>query len=435
MSPSSRQVVDLADCDKEPIHIPGFIQPHGILFALHEPDLLISQVSANVAEVLGSPPEQLLGASLQQLLESPSLGHVVEALRSDRPQENNPLPIVMGSRSFEGIVHRHQGATILELEPERMGAEEEGPLARSLLRATAKLQASPNERELFATAVREVRALTGFDRVMLYRFDEEENGAVIAEDKLDGLDPFLGLHYPASDIPRQARQLYLLNWLRLIPDREYLPVPIVPALRPDNQQPLDLSFSVLRSVSPIHLEYLKNMGLRASMSISLVQGPRLWGLISCGHQSPQYVPYRVRLACEFIGRVTAQQIAARGEFEAVEVHQRQRGLQRRLIEEMRAEEGPILSGLLRHPAELMELVGASGVVGRLGLFLLPRSWRRSSAGCVSRLLETSFTRRLCHASSPRRRRPGRSLAACSRSPYRSQHPTSCCGSGLRSSGR
>jgi two-component system, chemotaxis family, sensor kinase Cph1 len=362
VNPPSRPAVDLTNCDKEPIHIPGSIQPHGILFALHEPDLLISQASANVAELLRIPLEQLLGSPLQQLLDPPSLGRVAEALRSARPQENNPIPVVMGSRSFEGIVHRHQGATILELEPERTGAEEERALARALLRAIARLQAAPSVRELYDTAVREVRALTGFDRVLLYRFDEEDNGAVIAEDKLDGLTPFLGLHYPASDIPRQARQLYALNWLRIIPDREYQSVPIVPALRPDNQQPLDLSFSVLRGVSPIHLEYLKNLGLRASMSISLVQGSRLWGLISCGHQSPRYIPYEARSACELIGRITSQQIAAKVGLEAVEVHKRQRGLQSRLIEGMRAEEGPTLAGLLRHPAELMELVGASGVV-------------------------------------------------------------------------
>jgi chemotaxis family two-component system sensor kinase Cph1 len=259
-------------------------------------------------------------------------------------------------------VHRHQGATILELEPERTGAEGERALARALPRAIARLQAAPSVREIYDTAVREVRALTGFDRVLLYRFDEEDNGEVLAEDKLDGLAPFLGLHYPASDIPRPARQLYLLNWLRIIPDREYQPVPIVPSLRPDNQQPLDLSFSVLRSVSPIHLEYLKNMGLRASMSISLVQGSRLWGLISCGHQSPRYIPYEVRSACELIGRITSQQIAIKAGLEAVEVHKRQRGLQGRLIEGMRAEEEPTLAGLLRHPAELLGLVGASGVV-------------------------------------------------------------------------
>jgi light-regulated signal transduction histidine kinase (bacteriophytochrome) len=354
--------VDLTNCDKEPIHIPGSIQPHGLLFALREPDLLISQVSANVADVLGIPPEQLLGSPLQQLLDPPSLGRVSEALRSDRPQENNPLPLVVASRRFDGIMHRHQGATLLELEPERPLTEGDGPITRTLQRAIARIQAAPSLRELGETVAREVRALTGFDRVLVYRFDEEENGEVIAEEKREELEPFLGLHYPASDIPRQARQLYLLNWIRIIPDREYRPAPLVPALRPDTQQPLDLSFSVLRSVSPIHLEYLKNLGVRASMSISLVRGGRLWGLISCGHQSPRYIPYEIRSACELMGRIAAQQIAAREELEALETQKQQRVLQARLVAGMREEEGAVLAGLLRYPAELMELVGASGVV-------------------------------------------------------------------------
>ncbi len=375
MSFPSGQVVDLTSCDKEPIHTPGAIQPHGLLFALQEPDLLISQVSANVAEVLAIPPEQLLGNPLQQLLDATSLARVAEALHSDRPQENNPLPLRVGSRSFEGIIHRHQGATILEIEPERTDAKAGGPPARALQRAIARLQAAPSVQGLCEAAVREVRSLTGFDRVLLYRFDEEENGEVIAEDKLGGLEPFLGLHYPASDIPRQARQLYLLNWLRIIPDREYHPAPIVPALRPDNQQPLDLSFSVLRSVSPIHLEYLKNMGVRASMSISLVRGTRLWGLISCGHQSPRYISYEVRNACELIGRIAAQQLASREELEVLEVQKKRRVLQARLLEGMREEEGAVLAGLLRHPAELMGLVGASGVV-------ISSEERRWTAGSV-----------------------------------------------------
>jgi chemotaxis family two-component system sensor kinase Cph1 len=354
--------VDLTNCDKEPIHIPGSIQPHGVLLVLREPDLTVSQVSANVAELLGAPPEQLLGSPLQKLLAPSSLAPLAEALGSALPQENNPLPIAVGSRMFDGIVHRHQGATLLELEP--VGPAPEGgasSLRRGLPRAIARLQDARSVRELCETTVSEVRRLTGFDRVVLYRFDEEDNGEVLAEDRQDGLDSFLGLHYPASDIPRQARQLYLLNWLRLIPDREYGPVPILPALRPDTQQPLDLSFSVLRSVSPIHLEYMKNLGVRASMSISLVRDGRLWGLVSCGHQSPRYIPYEIRAACEFIGRIVSQLLAAKEEQEAQEARKRQRELQARLLEGMRAEEESVLSGLLRHPAELMEFVGASGV--------------------------------------------------------------------------
>ncbi|QRN98378.1 GAF domain-containing protein [Archangium violaceum] len=357
------KAVDLTNCAKEPIHIPGAIQPHGVLFALHEPALTVAQVSANVADILGIEPELLLGRPLGNLLDATSLGLLTEALRSDRPQENNPFPVTVGSRAFDGIVHRHQGATLLELEPVRPMTEGEDGWSpqRLLQRALARLQAAENLRELCDTAAAEVRRLTGFERVTIYRFDEEDNGEVLSEDKLEGLDAYLGLHYPASDIPQQARRLYLLNWLRIIPDREYRPAPILPSLRPDNQQPLDLSFSVLRSVSPIHIEYMRNLGLRASMSISLVHGNKLWGLISCGnHSSPRYLSYELRAACELIGRITAQLIGARQEREKQELRQKLRGLQERLVGAMRAEEEEALAGLVKQPEELLGLVGASG---------------------------------------------------------------------------
>jgi light-regulated signal transduction histidine kinase (bacteriophytochrome) len=135
-----------------------------------------------------------------------------------------------------------------------------------------------------------VRGLTGFDRVMVYRFDPDWNGEVVAEERRDDLEPFLGLHFPASDIPAQARALYLRNWLRLIPDARYAPVPLVPERNPHDGRPLDLGASTLRSVSPVHLEYLANMGVIASMSVSLVDRGRLWGLIACHHYAGPHRP-------------------------------------------------------------------------------------------------------------------------------------------------
>jgi chemotaxis family two-component system sensor kinase Cph1 len=389
---SPEQAIDLSDCAKEPIHIPGSIQPHGVLFALSEPELTVTQVSANTASLLGRQAELLLGHSLADLLDRASLGPLTEALRSHQLQESNPLPITVGPRTFDGIVHRHQGATLLELEPISPAEEHHAwPLHRLLQRAIARLQAAKNLRELCDSAAAEVRRLTGFERVMVYRFDEDEHGEVLAEDTLEGLDPYLGHHYPASDIPQQARQLYLRNWLRIIPDREYRPVPIVPSLRPDSQQPLDLSFSVLRSVSPIHIEYMRNLGVRASMSISLVHRGRLWGLISCAnHSSPRYVPYALRIACELIGRITSQLIGATGELEELELLQRLRGLQARLVQAMREEGAEVLVGLVKHPEELMALVGASGaaVVSEGGYWTVGRVPREGLEGLVGWLRET-----------------------------------------------
>jgi two-component system, chemotaxis family, sensor kinase Cph1 len=355
------QVLDLTQCEREPIHIPGAIQPHGVLLALREPGLAILQVSANASALLAREPDALRGLPLRQLLEPEGLGLLEAALAGERPQESNPLPLAVGAARFDGLVHRHQGATLLELEPVRPDAHDPA-LQRRLQRAIARMQEASTLQALCETAAREVRALTGFERVLVYRFDEAGSGAVIAEEKAEGLDAYLGLHYPASDIPRQARELYLRNWLRLIPDRDYRPAPLVPPLRPDTGAPLDLSFAALRSVSPVHLEYLRNLGVRASMSISLISAGALWGLLSCSHHAAaRHVPYEVRAACELLGRLLSQKLgevqarAQRAQREKTREHER------RLVAAMRADPEAGWLGLLAHPAELMALVGAGGV--------------------------------------------------------------------------
>jgi chemotaxis family two-component system sensor kinase Cph1 len=190
---------------------------------------------------------------------------------------------------------------------------EHHPLRQTLIR----LQDVGTVRELANIVVEEVKRVAGFDRVMFYRFNEVGDGSVDAESVAPGLEPYLGLHYPASDIPQQARQLYLENRLRIIADARSKPARIVPTLRPDTGAPLDLRFAVLRSVSPIHLEYMANMGQRASMSIALVVHDRLWGLISCAnHTGPRPVAQHLRVACDFLGHLTSLQIAALEDREA-----------------------------------------------------------------------------------------------------------------------
>jgi chemotaxis family two-component system sensor kinase Cph1 len=358
--------LDLAQCDREPIHIPGSIQPHGVLLVLSEPGLTILQASANTASLLGTEARALLGRPVEALFDDASLLQLREALRSERPEDDNPLALAVGGRTFDGIVHRYLGATLLELEPtppRALPAASLEPTHRSLRRALARLQASSSLEALSHVAAVEVRQLTGFERVVVYRFDEEGHGEVVAEEKPEGFDAYLGLHYPASDIPRQARELYLRNWLRLIPDRDYTPAPVLPASRPDTGAPLDLSYSVLRSVSPVHVEYLRNLGVRASMSISLVHEGRLWGLISCSHHSgPRHVPYEVRSACELVGRVLSQQIGAATAAEEQQRRARVRALEAELVEAMRAGAGEdTLMGLLQRPDALLALASASGV--------------------------------------------------------------------------
>ena len=355
-------MADLTDCDREPIHIPGTIQPHGVLLVLAEPALTVAQVSDNVREHLSLGVEDVLGRPLSTLIDPGSVDEVREALRDERWYETNPLRLRANGVPFDGIVHRHDGAAILELEP-NPEPPTPMPLYHPYRPALMRIQHVATLAELADVVVQQMRRVTGFDRVMLYRFHEDGHGSVDAEAKAPALDPYLGLHYPASDIPAQARQLYLKNWLRLIADGRATPARVVPTLRPDTRAPLDLSFAVLRSVSPLHLEYMANMGVRASMSISLIVRDRLWGLISClDHTGPRRVPHDMRTSCEFLGRLTSLHIAAFEDRELLALRASRRSTEEALAEAMRESAGRenVLAALLDRPNELMGLVGAEG---------------------------------------------------------------------------
>ena len=312
------QPVDLTNCDREPIHIPGSVQPHGVLLVL-DADRRIIQCSDSIATLLGVAAQDVIGRPMTELFTPEDAADICHKL-DDGPLQLHPVYLrsiqtAKTSAKFDAIVHRSGVLTILELEPADIKSRDANDLHRLTQTALVDFrQPGPLARLCDKIAIH-VRKLTGFHRVMVYRFDAEWNGQVIAEAKADDLEPFFGLHYPASDIPKQARELYTKNWLRFIADRDYVPLPLVPAFLPD-QQPLDMSFCVLRSVSPIHLEYLRNMGVGASMSISLVSGGKLWGLIACHHYEPRRVPFEVRTACELLAQVISLQVAAR---EAAEV--------------------------------------------------------------------------------------------------------------------
>jgi chemotaxis family two-component system sensor kinase Cph1 len=360
------QGVDLTHCDKEPIHIPGAIQPHGALLVLREPELTVTHVSENAPAILGLPAGQLLGSRLGELVE-PSVREPLEAsLRSERARQLSPLKVarrVEGTeRFFDGIAHRHLGQLILELEPssEKASAPPFLSFFHVVREALSRLRDAPNLQELGEAVVQEVRRMTGFDRVIIYRFDAEWNGSVIAEARDAKADPYLGLHFPASDIPQQARELYRLNRLRIIPTVDYAPARVLALPEAQAEGPLDMSLAVLRSVSPIHLEYLRNMGARASMSVSLIRDGQLWGLISCTHLSgPRYVPYEIRSACELLGEVMSSLLSGKEGNEDYDQRIRAKSLHTALVERM-AREVDFVSGLTGSESGLLELVHAQG---------------------------------------------------------------------------
>ncbi len=335
----SEQPLDLSSCDKEPIHIPGFIQPHGFLLCVDN-DGLVVQASENCEAHLGRPLDTLLGTSVGDLFESP-LGDFVE---------------VAGKR-YEISSHLSGDVTILEFEPADHGNHDvDYGFVHAAVDAIRKTK---SVRDCAAEIVDRVRSICGLDRVMVYKFLEDGVGTVIAESKRDDVEAYLGLHYPASDIPQQARQLYLRNWTRLISDVSYEPCPIVPTLNPVTEMPLDMSDCALRSVSPIHVQYLRNMGVAASMSISIEIDGKLWGLIACHHMTPWYTSKRLRQACEILGQVASLQISSLQNAEFHDSLVKRRHLLHQIINNLE-EEATGIDILARDPDDLMSLVGATG---------------------------------------------------------------------------
>ncbi|WP_348971641.1 ATP-binding protein [Pseudomonas atacamensis] len=365
MNPQDPQAFEelLANCADEPIRFPGAIQPHGLLLTLTEPALQIIQVSANVATLLARAPESLIGQPLHSLIGAEHTAHVLEALQQAAFSEAAPLRFELNGTEFEGLLHRHQGVLILELEihVKNFQPRNVAGVSTHLGRMLQRLQAATTLQALYDISVKEIQAMTGYDRVLIYRFEEEGHGQVIAEASDPSMEVFNGLFFPASDIPEQARELYRTNWLRIIPNADYQPVPLVPKLRPDTQTALDLSFATLRSVSPIHCQYMKNMGVLSSMSISLLKGDKLWGLISCGNRQPLHVPHELRMACQTIGQVLSLQISAMETLELTRQREEKVEALARLNQAMVDSPQNVFDGLAQQPATLMALVNAGGI--------------------------------------------------------------------------
>jgi light-regulated signal transduction histidine kinase (bacteriophytochrome) len=357
--------LQLENCANEPIRIPGAIQPHGALLTLMESDWTVQQVSANAWELLHVASDVQPGDPLARWLDEAQAETVRDAARQTDMDSLEPLPMVFGGQAFDALLHRHDGLLYLELEPaaaaQPSGQAAAGDWGPRLMRTLRRLQSAKSLDELYAISVAEIRALTGYDRVLIYRFQEQGHGQVVAESTTPELDAYLGLFFPATDIPQQARELYRLNWLRIIPDATYAPAPMRPGLRPDNGQPLDMGYSVLRSVSPIHCQYMHNMGVRSSMSISLLKEDRLWGLISCGDREPLHVPHALRAACQTIGQVLSLQISLLEDQHVQRQRQANHHVLDRLSRAMNEAPDDVYKGLLEDAQALLTLVHARGV--------------------------------------------------------------------------
>ena len=293
------KAVDLTNCDREPIHVPGSIQPHGCLLACDAAAVTVTRHSLNAPELLsldGNPNGRTLDAVIGENAVHTIRNVLASASGSTRPGLLFGIQLPSGD-FFDVAAHQYGGAVILEFEPVRDAAVQPLELARNLI---GRVISIVDVDKLVKGTSRIARAMLGYDRVMVYRFEQDGAGKVASESKRADLESFMGQYFPAGDIPVQARELYLKNTIRIISNADCVRIALEPELDASGA-PLDLSFAHLRSVSPIHCEYLRNMGVGASMSISVIVDGRLWGMIACHHYSPRILTMAERVAAEMFG--------------------------------------------------------------------------------------------------------------------------------------
>lgn len=312
--------VDLTNCDKEPIHIPGKIQSHGFLIAVNKQNLSISYTSENAGDFLNEQAKNLLNKPLAVVndfikQQDPEF-NIEDLLKLGIIRGNfdaiSPHPVELAGNPFYLIISASVNNWLLEFEPVTLQYDIQSSIGRS---ASAMLQGK-SVSALLSGAALEVKKLIDYDRIMIYKFLDDGHGEVVAEEKEASLEPFFGLHYPASDIPKQARELYKLNLTRLIADVNQPDAPIITF---KENEPLDLTNGGLRAVSPIHIQYLKNMGVQSSFSISLISHGELWGLIACHNYSPKFIDYKAREGSKLIGQILSSALEYRQDEEEAEV--------------------------------------------------------------------------------------------------------------------
>ncbi|WP_424360947.1 GAF domain-containing protein [Methylocystis parvus] len=347
---------NLSNCEREQIHLAGSIQPHGALLALREDDYAIAQESANAAAFLG------MKGALRGLHPSKLGGDLWAQIEPYLVRQASAIPIALrcaaGARGepLTALLHRApSGEFVLEFE-------RAGPIVdytAAIQQSVDAILSSSSLRELCDVCATMFRELTGYDRVMVYRFDEEGHGEVFAETKRHELEAFLGNRYPASDIPQIARRLYELNRVRLLVDVNYTPAPIEPRRSPGTGRELDMSLCFLRSASPIHIQYLKNMGVAGTLVVSLMVGGKLWGLISCHHYAPRFMHFEMRAVCELIAEVMGTRIAALESFTQGQAELAVRRLEQRMIQSV-CREGDWRGALFDGSRSLLLPLNATG---------------------------------------------------------------------------
>ena len=373
-----RHGLNIGNCDSEPVQTPGCVQAHGALLVVRLLDLHILQASDNTLAVLGHEPEALLGRACSLVLGLDGQEKLRGVLDTE-PAERNPLYLLTlpvartgteKASALDVTVHTVDGVAILEFEATGR-TDETNPDYYALIKKTVtRLQTAGSLRQFCDSVSQEIRELTGLDRVMIHKFHADGHGEVFTESRRAGLDSWTGMHFPAEDIPKPARDIFTRTWIRPLPDVSDALSELRPLVSPDSGKALDMTHCALRGASPMYTEYLRNMGVAATLTMAIRRDEKLWGLIACHHYTgPTHVSYQVRAACEFLAQIVSLQHRAAEDKEQLAYRLKLESVHRQLV--TAAAQGGGLAALTAGAPSLLEGIAAGGAA----LFHLDRWWR------------------------------------------------------------
>jgi light-regulated signal transduction histidine kinase (bacteriophytochrome) len=355
---SSSPNYDSEFCGKVPIHLINTVQSYGVLLVLERTTLKVIQASENVEDLFRRPIADVIQTSIGDYLDTKAFKFLQQVAVTDKV----PQVWTIGGQQYPVLIHIKEKLVLAEVEltPYHEDAQRSFvSIFQEIKYSMSLINAAPTTVKVCETAVRELHRLSGFDKVMIYRFDAEWNGTVIAEAMQPGMEPYMGFTFPASDIPRQARDLYLKNPYRFIPDRLYQSVRLHPVMNPLTRGFIDLSDCNMRGVAAVHLEYLANMGVTASMSTRILHNDKLWGLIACHHRTVKHMSFELCSVFELLSQVISSRIFSLQNKESHELAEKIQGAYTRLIAQVYDHKN-IRLGLLEGDTTLLQLFDAQG---------------------------------------------------------------------------
>lgn len=358
-----RHGTTLENCDSEPVQTPGCVQEHGVLLVLRGSDLVVLQVSENCEKVLGLAPAAILNSPIAATLGDGCAKLLQQAVVQGK-LERNPACLATiepdgVATSFDMIVHTVRGMILVELEPSADDTAAALDYYALVNRTTARLNSSPSLREYCQVVAEEIRRLTDLDRVMVYRFLPDDTGEVFAEAKREDLPGWLGLRYPPHDIPKPAREIFKKIWIRPLPNAKGGLAELVPLANPDTGESIEMTHCALRGASVMYTEYLENMGVAATLTLSLLRDGQLWGLIACHHYTPKMFPHRMRTAAELVAQFASLQLMQAEEREHLHYRMRLDAICHTVLARVATENR--LSALVEGSPSLLDGMDATGV--------------------------------------------------------------------------